>query len=431
MNPRPLPHHRRRASLAGFTLVELMVAVTGGLFVSIMLFVLARDGARFYQRESRVADATLASMVGFERLHADIARAGFLASPNIQIDPRRCGPLPPAGQAQLRSLAAIRIQPGFTDSESYPALPQVLADNGRTPDTITLAGSYASVEEFPMWGVVDHGGSGYTVYLQRQIGPAARMGLTGTNDAADLALLQPIFQAGRALRIVDQRSMCQYGVINNVAVVAGEPSITLTTGSALQMRLAGSTLCGLTNPGTGSVNVVNFVRYQIASLSGEARYAPVYNDPNPWDATRTELVREELDTTGAPILATRELVAEYAVDLRFGVSFVNFDPDGTPGSLSTLAPGNANIATAMGDVNSGPSTTVYPHRARVIRVRLSVRSREPDRDAQILPGAGVAPGFYRMGLGTGTSGTAAPPFARVRTLQADVTLHNLVGIRWP
>ena len=58
MTAQPLPlssqHRRPRVGRAGFTLVELMVAVTGGLFVAIMVFVLARDGARFYQREARV-----------------------------------------------------------------------------------------------------------------------------------------------------------------------------------------------------------------------------------------------------------------------------------------------------------------------------------------------------------------------------------------
>jgi len=56
-------------------------------------------------------------------------------------------------------------------------------------------------------------------------------------------------------------------------------------------------------------------------------------------------------------------------------------------------------------------------------VRLSVRSREADREADILPGPGVAAGFYRIGLGP--DGTA--PFARVRTVQADIALRNQMG----
>jgi Tfp pilus assembly protein PilW len=43
----------------GFTLVELMVALSGGLFISLAVFALARDSGRFYQRESRIANATV------------------------------------------------------------------------------------------------------------------------------------------------------------------------------------------------------------------------------------------------------------------------------------------------------------------------------------------------------------------------------------
>ena len=50
-----------------------------------------KNSARFYQSETRVGEATLGGIVGFERLRTDIARAGFLASPNILTDPKVCG----------------------------------------------------------------------------------------------------------------------------------------------------------------------------------------------------------------------------------------------------------------------------------------------------------------------------------------------------
>ena len=80
-----------RRGNAGFTLVELMVALTGGLFISLAVFALSRDSGRFYQSETRLANATVGGMLGFERLRTDIARAGFLISPNAVRDPRLCG----------------------------------------------------------------------------------------------------------------------------------------------------------------------------------------------------------------------------------------------------------------------------------------------------------------------------------------------------
>ena len=119
---------RRRGHRRGFTLVELMVAVTGGLFVSLAVFAISRQTGRFYTRETRVTDATLASMVGFERIKADLGRAGFLSSPNITVDPNLCGS-PAAYPYMLRRLSPLRILPGTSPA----ALSQHMIDNGRTP----------------------------------------------------------------------------------------------------------------------------------------------------------------------------------------------------------------------------------------------------------------------------------------------------------
>jgi hypothetical protein len=42
-------------------------------------------------------------------------------------------------------------------------------------------------------------------------------------------------------------------------------------------------------------------------------------------------------------------------------------------------------------------------------------------------GTPIATGLYRIALGN--AGTAAP-YARVRTLQADITLHNQMELLW-
>ena len=46
-----------RAIQRGFTLVELMVAITAGLFVAVASFALAKQGSKFFQQEARVANA--------------------------------------------------------------------------------------------------------------------------------------------------------------------------------------------------------------------------------------------------------------------------------------------------------------------------------------------------------------------------------------
>ncbi len=410
---------RVRARRSGFTLVELMVALTGGLFVSMVVFMLARDASRFYKSETRTADATLAGMVGFARLRNDIARAAFMASPNVRRDPTVCGD--PVGDAtwpsELKRMAGLRIGSSPVNT--------TLKANGLAPDSIMLAGSFSSVEEFPIWGVTDSG-SRYVVALQPRIGPLARMGYLASKTQTEM--LTQIFGVGRALRIIDRSGKAQYGTITGI-VAGAQPQILLSHNPTLRLRTSASSICGIRANETGYVNVVNFVKYEVKSLKGNADYAPLFSDAGatPWDSDRTELVRSELNTSGQEIANTEEVVAEYAVDLKFGLTVVSGTIlNHTDPTLTTLAPGNANILQYAGDTTGITSPLFGPERIRAVRVRLSVRSREADRSANITAGGTIGPGLYRIGLGA--NGSA--PFARVRTLQADVSLPNQMGTLW-
>src|SRR6187399_767916 len=158
-SPFGLTPRAARRMRGGFTLVELMVALTGGLFLSMVVFALARDTTRFYQREGRIASATLAGIVGFERLKADIERAGYLSTPNVAADPFSGVPAAslPTG---LQTLAAVRITPDTPVLTTNAAF-QLNASAGQAlaPDQIVLSGSYAATDEF----VVSEAADGQTI----------------------------------------------------------------------------------------------------------------------------------------------------------------------------------------------------------------------------------------------------------------------------
>jgi type II secretory pathway pseudopilin PulG len=421
-------HRQRPETRRGFTLVELMVAITGGLFVSVVVFALARDGARFYQREARAADATMAAIVGFERLRADISRAGFLATPNVRWDPRVCpagGPVGNPGWPQaLQRLAAVRVLQNESPGSA------VISANGLSPDAIVLAGSYAASEQFPVWNIQNDGAS-FVVFLQWQTGPLGRLGYASSPNQE--TLLQSLFPPGRALRIQDQAGEIQFATITSVSAQT-TPQIVLAPQPPLTFRQTAGATCGLKGNVTGAlVNVVNFVRYDLRNLATGSHfgtnpsYTALYGGENPNDASRTELVRVELDTNGAPIAGTEELVAEQAVDLKLGITVANTILNGTDPALQTFVPGHNQIPSWAGDLmTTAAAQNQGPHRVRAVRVRLSVRSQEADRDAPILPGPTVAPGLYRIGLGP--AGDA--PYARVRTIQTDLALHNQMGVSW-
>lgn len=422
---------RARRRGRGFTLIELLVALTGGLFVSIAVFALARDASRFYQREGRLANATLGAVVGFERLRADIARAGFLASPNVQSDPLVCSRPPTNGPSLLADLASVRIIDG-----EKATTPSPLAENGRYPDTLLLSGSYSSSDEFPIRSV-ETAGAGYTVGLEVDTGAMARLGWLTTPDVNDrLALLQNVFATGRGLRIVDREGRSHFAQIASVTLDAAgvQPQIVLTGNVPLQFRDQSQTkLCGFNGPATGShVSVINFIRYEVKNLAGNTNYAALYSASKntaiaAYETQRTELVRSEVDANGqqmtqinaAGTTPRQELVAEYAVDFQLGVTAAT----GTRNSLAMQYFASAGLGTdADGSfatyAGAASAAGTQPQRIRAVRATLAVRSREPDRDSA-LPG-------YRIGLGS--EGKA--PFARIRTLQADVMVNNNVNAEW-
>jgi hypothetical protein len=165
---------------------------------------------------------------------------------------------------------------------------------------------------------------------------------------------------------------------------------------------------------------VNFIRYDIRSLSDNTNYAAIYTGSTYGpDANRTELVRRELAFDETVLF--EELAAEYAVDLQLDVTAVTNGPTSEP--QVAFVP---KTATQFASVTGAPTAGGRPQDVRAIRARLSVRSREGDRDTNVDSTSRIAGNLYRVGLGA----DGGAPFARVRTLQADVMLNNHARIQW-
>jgi type II secretory pathway pseudopilin PulG len=414
-------HRPERSGAAGFTLVELMVALTGGLFVSLAVFALARDSGRFYQRESRVANATVGALLGFERLRTDIARAAFLSSPNAVRDIGVCSKPAANWPTALRSLASIQItQPATTGG--------ALGANGRNPPSLLLSGSYTSVDQFPARARAP---AGPTVTFDIEPSSSALLRL-GNGVLPSNTTMQTLFATGRALRFV-QAGKQYYGSIVG-ATGGAAPTVTINSAPPLQMRSGGANSCGVEPIIPSTLNVVNFIQYSVRNLStnaltaqGQADYASLYANSaaGPGEAQRTELVRVEEAVDGTPMTGTEEVVAEYAVDLGFQITAVTGTGiTGNDPTLGVVLPTAGAFSTYTGDVFNTANT---PELVRTLRVRLGVRSRESDRAAGLTAdvGAGQTQGLYRFNVGSG-----AEPFARVRTFQADVALSNQMDVLW-
>jgi hypothetical protein len=322
-------------------------------------------------------------------------------------------------------------------------IPAVLANNGSRPDEITLAGSYASDEKFYADTISSVGGND-TVTLEADKGGLAKLGYVNlaANPAAQTALLAGVFAVGRALRIVDKSNGREaYGTIAAVQG-GGTPTIILTAGAggpSLIYRSGSALKCGVAGTSRSSVvNVVNIVHYAIRQMDTRVGYEPLFNNSGfgPANETqrRAELVREELDTDGNPIAGTDEIVSEFAVDLKFGITVGHVISGTTQVSrLESFLPGDPAVDAWAGDTTAvvgqaaamPPAAPPTPQLVRAVRIRLGVRSREADRATALDGGAGfpMAAGMYRIG----TDPNGGGPFARVRTMQADVALRNQQG----
>ncbi|HYP98115.1 MAG TPA: hypothetical protein VER96_05545 [Polyangiaceae bacterium] len=395
-----------------------MVALTGGLFISLAVFALARDSGRFYQREARLANATVSGLIGFERLRADIARAGFLASPNIVRDPRVCSP--PNGQwpAGLQNLASIQVT---APPVNYPALQA----NGRTPPVLTLAGSYTSPDVYG--AKIVPGDSAVTFQLSTIEGAGALRRL-GNSAMPTTGMMTAAFPGQHVLRVV-QNGWQYYGQI--VTSNGGaQPTVTINASPKVQFRSGSAINCGLTDVGSGAstatINVVNFVQYAVRPLQTAgaiAGYQNVFTNSAdaPGESGRTELTRVELDINGQVLNNTEELVAEYAVDLNLQLTAVTSVTGCCDPTLGLVSPGQPLYSKFTSPVFASANT---PELIRSVRVRLGVRSRDADRTGTITSAANQ--GLFRFNISSGTAET----FARVRTFQADVALHNQADILW-
>ena len=408
------PRHVR-----AFTLVELMIALTGGLIFSIFVFMLTRDVTRFFQQETGLSDATTSMLAGYQRLRADVQRAGFLASPNLIKDIKRCPARTPPDTVPtlasistagwdtnplMQTLALARVTTG--------AATTWLTANGLAPDQLTLYGNYTTADQYPARSL-----SGASIFLDPNSEELARAGYPSADPAA---LLGRIFPQGSIVRVVSANTgEEQYALVGTTgAATAATPVINLAANPALIQKGPGNS-CGIRGLGADIlVNPVNIIQYRLGNLSGNAAFAALYptgGDDAAWP--RLDLLREEL--TPAGVVISTELVAEFAVDFRVSAQVVS---NQSPYTLTQYAEGDAALAAYVGPSTAGVALALDkgPHMIRALRPRLALRTRSPDRQANVASGAGL----YRVPL------TAGADFARVRTLQAFVMTRNARNELW-
>ncbi len=480
MPPRP---RRSFAGRRGFTLVELMVALLAGLIVSLGIVGLSKEATNTFHEELRAAASQMTLRVAMERIRADLSRVAFMSTGNIVADninlqnggriavcPSSASTIAPySGAAKgLRSLAGIYYQQGGSSGGT----PLSANPNGLSPDAISLAGSFTSSDDYV--GHItcnaapagDAGACSPVVFVLSQDTVASYRLAAQTNPGQTLlAAFHPgdptvtgnnFAGTQYMVRLADSSGHFQYALTcagpNAVFYAPGSPPVAAINLDTTTAPLADAS-CGakwdLTNcaPGNGKVriNPVEWVRWDIrpaASLSNAYNYgATVTADPNNYVLTRQYLdgltdVVNFTPATNPTDPSTLEVVAEYAVDLKFAFSV---DPT-VPGTLTP--PGSYPTASTLtyiplddalnrnqtqaSDVAASPWPNA-PQRIRSVRYRLATRTAFPDRSDNpppTPPATYGGPYLYRYCMNPGGCNPNTVSWARVRTLISEVALAN-------
>ncbi len=446
---------RARAQGAGFTLVELLVALVAGLIVSLAIVGISKEATSTFHEETRVAGAEMQLRTALDRLRADLQRASYMSTGNILADPsvaRSPGALgnarTPTGMAGLRRLAGIRLKNGGSAADTPLSS---TTDNGLNPDAIELAGNFTSAEQLVVSGFGTSACGGQRLLLDVNSSPSMwrLLGMTEAGNAAgsyDQALqlaFQPItgLAGGEGgppvngqfiVRVADDTGHFQYLATCATTAAAswgnGAPYVDLDPSTPVATAAQLGTNGGVSGIGAGrlTVNPVQIVRWQI----GGAVVNPT-GDPSKYDLTR-----QYVDVNGAPV-GPAELVAEYAVDLKFAFSVdSSTDPTGVGATQTVYAFDDATNATWAADVTdpAGKPQNPGPQRIRAVRVRLATRTSMPDRSQPLDAGPNYTFRYCVAAAPDGGTATCTPGstgWARARTIVTEVALTNQARMFYP
>jgi prepilin-type N-terminal cleavage/methylation domain-containing protein len=446
----------RRAEARGFTLIELLVSMTAGVMVSLAVVSLSREASNSFHEETRIASAEMQLRGAIDRLRADMQRAAYMSTGNIWIDPviravnspvgsaNNVAAIPPAfynaGHMSLGSLAGVRLFVGG----SAAATP-VSTINGLNPDAIEIGGYFTNVEELAVGGgtgttAVQAGGAcaGQQINIDVNSSPSiwrlVGMGLVAADAGADgggnydtlmNSAFQPVAGSPFIVRVTDSTGKSQYAATCTGA--AGTQGAAKWNNGAPQVYIDSSTPIAIAGAGgtNATINPIQIVRWQIEPA--------VIQDPSPSNSPKYDLTRQYVDATGALIPASKEVIAEYAVDLKFA-----FTIDNTSDSTGNYAAGGGSPlevfsfedASSNGSVGADPTTisvgTNGPQRIRSVRIRLSTRVATPDRSEPLDAGTDYVYRYCTASSGDASANCTAgnPVFARTRTLISEVSLPN-------
>ncbi len=402
-----MTHGRARA---GFTLIELMVALVAGLIAISAIYSVSGASARHFHEQQRVATTQMSLRMAMSQLRADVARAGLYGTPNS--DRANASNLTgcPSPSPRIQAIEFLENPDGAVFEDAY-------GDNAIQFDRLRLVGNYSTSGGY----MVSSASSANELRLQTAWQGFRRdfMNAAGTSVIEDA--LSAAFREGRYVhvRTLEETSVFTRITGTSVGGSSGVPDVRIKVRDPLP-------IISPCMPGLGDGAIVaplSRIEYAVVDPRRDDELAALRStmDEATEDALGLRpavLVRREIpfgctdDCT--PIAGTTRVVLEFAADfdLRFVVD-TQPDPASSP-TFQVLA------GSAAEDALDPSDSGTYPERVRSVVVRLSARTPGTDPRFAFVERAEGDP------LTRFRAHPDAPGAARVRTAEAEILLPNLV-----
>lgn len=446
-----------------------MISLVMGLIVSLAAIALARTATTAFHEQARSSVTEMSVRTGAERLRQDLMRVSYMMTGNIVWDPKVAKIVNTAATSRVRvspqydALQGLRILVGGSktlDGANNLAGPYgVSAKNFVDPDAIFIMGNMSTDDAYAgsITTAAVCSGSGQIVRLDPQA-DAAVYGLLGGDAGSSTqrnveAAFLPV--AGRMFfaQVIDAVGCAHYAPVcavnvdaNNIISISlldvgGQRPVLYShtaAGDAERAGLEGN--CGSAENGPVVISPIQRIRWQLRTATGNAAA-----DPNLEAAGhKFDLIRQLVDYDGNDA-GPPETVAEYAVDLKFGITSIH----GGANLLSNPAAIPQEVVNEM-DLN-GPQITaatqaalttnnlagapnIGPQHTRSVRFRLAARGSMLDREGDVLigpsPRSVTNPYMSRYCLENQPLATCKK-WTRVRTVVSEVTLQNQARMFYP
>jgi prepilin-type N-terminal cleavage/methylation domain-containing protein len=383
----------RRLRAAGFTLLELMVAMTAGAMVVSSAYFVTGATSAYFREQQRISNMQGSLRDAMDELRRDIARAGFGATPNSTFYPA-CQPTGIIG-TQITALSLVQAQ-GLAVLDP--------SGDGHTVDGIDLeadglflTGNYATSSEYKTRGVV---GGGTSVVVDPNWMSFTRDFVNFANNAftLDPVAFSDAFRPGRLVRVRSANGSRFFSPIAGVVTPAlpNSPSVNLANPIIAPCAALGA---------GATVNPVSIMSYTVVP-------APALLAPTNAAAVGANnvLMRTEVNLAGNPVANTfPRVVAERVV--HFNVDLVE-NTNGVRNGPPALATVVGAAATAAAAAN--------PQSIFSVIVTLGIRSSLADNRFPWIAQVNATDELTRYRFDR--AGAAA---ARVRIARAEIFLPNI------